>query len=741
MAVQLLADSVRRLITFYALQVRLLWDWRPGRLPLLRRALVSLVVGAVSLAVTAWLLPGVTLRDVQTAIAVVVLLAFLNALIRPVLLAVIAPFSVLGLVIASFVFQVLIFEVADRLVAGFEVDTFGSAFGASVIFALLNMSLTALFALNQTESYYGMLVRRLARERRDVVRTSEPGVVFVQIDGLAHGVLAHQVRAGRVPYLASLLRSRQARLTAWEVLLPSQTSASQAGILHGRNDGIPAFRWYEKGTHRLMVSNRPDDASEIERRVSDGHGLLAPDGASIGNLLSGDAARVYFTMSRLRRHGLGRSQSFYSFFLNPSGYLGTIALTLGEVGKELVQAARTSRAGIEPRIHRGLRYAVARAITNVLLRNVSTSLVIDEMYRGTPVIYVDYVDYDEIAHYSGPERSEALDALDGLDRTIRSLARAATEAPRPYSFVVLSDHGQTLGATFRTRYGASIEQVIRGLTGESVRAETQRAESEGRLNALATEVAQAGGTTGALARQATRSRQVDGVLELGARQAPAGGTADVVVCASGNLANVYFLVSDRRLGEREIEAAYPGLIGSLVAHPGIGLVMVRSAEGGLPVAIGARGRHDLASGDVVGLDPVAIYGAHAAAGLRGLDEMRAVGDLVLVSAYEPDTAEVAAFEELVGSHGGIGGAQTEPFLLHPSAWVVEGPLVGAPAVHRQLRRWLTSIGIGLHPVSESGQEAAETTSGSPASGTTSWVAAAGSSATEASGPLSGVPRP
>jgi hypothetical protein len=276
----------------------------------------------------------------------VVLLAFLNALVRPVLLALVAPFSVLALVVMSFLFQVLIFEVADRVVAGFEVGTVGSALAASTVFALLNMSLTALFSLNRSESYYGMLVRRLARERRDVVRTADPGVVLIQIDGLAHGVLAHQIRAGRVPYLTSLLRLHQARLTPWEALLPSQTSASQAGILHGRNDGIPAFRWFEKDARRLMVSNRPDDAAEIERRVSDGAGLLAPDGASIGNLLSGDAGRVYFTMSRLRRHGLGRSQSFYSFFLNPSGYLATIALTFGEIVKELFQAVRTARAGI-----------------------------------------------------------------------------------------------------------------------------------------------------------------------------------------------------------------------------------------------------------------------------------------------------------------------------------------------------------------------------------------------------------
>ena len=43
-------------------------------------------------------------------------------------------------------------------------------------------------------------------------------------------------------------------------------------------------------------------------------------------------------------------------------------------------------------------------------------------------------------------------------------------------------------------------------------------------------------------------------------------------------------------------------------------------------------------------------------------------DLLLISQYDPELGEVAAFEELVGSHGGLGGPQTEPFILHPTDW-------------------------------------------------------------------------
>ena len=74
-------------------------------------------------------------------------------------------------------------------------------------------------------------------------------------------------------------------------------------------------------------------------------------------------------------------------------------------------------------MHRGLPYPLVRAATNVALRALGTSLVVQEMYRGTPVIYMDYTDYDEIAHHSGPERAESLDALDGVDRELGTLAQ------------------------------------------------------------------------------------------------------------------------------------------------------------------------------------------------------------------------------------------------------------------------------------------------------------------------------
>jgi hypothetical protein len=78
-------------------------------------------------------------------------------------------------------------------------------------------------------------------------------------------------------------------------------------------------------------------------------------------------------------------------------------------------------------------------------------------------------------------------------------------------------------------------------------------------------------------------------------------------------------------------------------------------------------------------------------------------DLLLISQYDPELGEVAAFEELIGSHGGLGGPQTRPFILHPADWVLDEDIpLGAPAIYRNIRRWLESIGIehGKKPIAE-----------------------------------------
>ena len=697
---------INRLIGFYRLQIELLWKWKPGRVALLRRAVVSLVVGTIAMFLTAAVMPGLKIDTALTLVLAVILIALLNALVRPVLLAIFAGISAVALIVATLVFQVLVFYVVEWLLPGFEVANVLTAFFGPIIFALFNTLLSAILNSDAEQSFYGQLVTRLARNRPDRITTEQPGLVIIQIDGLAQPILAHQIRAGRVPFIARWVRSGQMKLDKWAALLPSQTSASQAGILHGNNSFIPAFRWWEKDRQVMLVSNHPADAAEIVARASNGEGLLSNDGASVGNLVTGDAVRSYLTMASMTdpQQGLGQSRAWYSFFVSPDNYLRVLVLSVGEVLKEYFQGSRAHRRHIEPSMHRGWPYPVVRAATNVGLRALSTALVMEEMYRGTPVIYIDYTDYDEIAHHSGPERSETLDALDGVDAQVAALVKAAEDAPRPYKFVLLGDHGQSLGATFLQRYDETLQAFVARLMGgaKDVEAATGRVEEWGPINAAVTEASRSGGATGAMTRAATGGRVKEGAIDLapdkerrGEQDAKAGEQPpELVVCASGNLGLIYFPRLPGRVSLEKIDAHWPGLIEGLVNHPGIGTIMGHSEKRG-SVALGKDGFHYLASGEVDGVDPLAIYGEHAVTGMRRVDGMAYCPDLVAISLLDPATDEVAAFEELIGSHGGLGGDQTNPFILHPAEWTIDEPIVGAEAVYRQIRRWLSGIGIEL----------------------------------------------
>jgi hypothetical protein len=430
-------------------------------------------------------------------------------------------------------------------------------------------------------------------------------------------------------------------------------------------------------------------------------------------MFSGDAAESILTMSRLSapEAALGPARSWYYFFISPFALARAVFLTLGEAAKEVWQARRQVAAGIEPRIRRGGSYPLLRGVTNVLLRQVSVSLVAERMLRGVPVIYIDFTDYDEIAHHAGPERGEALDALDGVDHAIGALAQVAADAPRPYRFVVLSDHGQSLGATFRQRYGTTLADLLRDLTGRAVdvRRATAAVEAWGPVNALLSELTRTGGVSGRVVGRALRGRSRDGIVELGPGeaepregepgealdgQAASNGPGDeVVVCASGNLALVYFTAEPARMSLESLATRYPSLLADLAAHPGIGFVLARSDRYG-PLVLGPSGIHHLDDGRVDGDDPLAPFGPTAADDLRRLDAMTNVGDLVLNSRLDPQTGEVAAFEELVGSHGGLGGWQTDAFVLHPADWPASdgsSPLVGATAVHELLAAGLPAI--------------------------------------------------
>ena len=414
-------------------------------------------------------------------------------------------------------------------------------------------------------------------------------------------MLRTAMRDGSAPNMAKWIAEDGYRLAEWETDLSSQTGASQAGILLGSNENIPAFRWVEKENGRMVVCSSPSDCAEIERRHSTGIGLLAGGGASRGNLLSGDADDVILTISRTEAERKA-NPGYRAFLANGFNVTRALVLFAWEIALEVLAAQRAKRRDVRPRGHRGGAYPLLRAAMCVIVRDLIVFGVLTDMMRGRPAIYATFSSYDEVAHHSGLMRADTLEALRKLDQQFGRLADARRFAPRPYEIVVLSDHGQTQGATFKQRNGYGLDELVeRSLTSAHV-------------------AAFAGGDE----QHAMVGHAVDEATGHKEKKKPKNDVSgrEVVVLGSGNLGLVYLMEVPRRLTREEIDERHPELIPALRRHPHIGWLLVHSAEHGA-IVLGPSGEHHLETHRIEGDDPLAAFSPTAPQHLLRTDRLRA----------------------------------------------------------------------------------------------------------------------
>ena len=643
--------------------------WSPGR-PRIRllHVLLAWIVTAAALLVAATIVPDASVESFGGALVAVLVIAILNALLPPVIAALRLPLmALLGFLI------VLVLDALMLLVADWATDgdlTIGS-FWAALLVALVASAVSVVFQVilgtNDDDTYTLRVVQRIARRSGGRTVTDAPGIVFLEIDGLALPVLRRAIRDGNVPNMARWVENGSHRLAEWETDLSSQTGASQAGILLGSNDDIPAFRWVEKETATLMVCSNPANCAEIERRHKVGRGLLADGGASRGNLLSGEADHVILTASRseAEKHA---NPGYRAFFANGFNVIRVLVLFGWEVILEWTAAGRAKRRDVRPRGHRGGIYPLMRGALCVVVRDLIVYGVLTDMMKGRPAIYATFSSYDEVAHHSGLERADTLEALRKLDEQFGRIDRARRYAARPYEIVVLSDHGQTQGATFKQRNGYGLDDLVRRSV-ENASVSDVRTGDENNA-AVGHAVSEA---TGRTAKPKRGKNDVSG--------------EDVVVLGSGNLGLVYLMDVGRRMTLEEIESRHPQLLPALREHPHVGWLLVRSERDG-PVVLGARGARYLNDGRLDGEDPLAHFSPSAARHLLRADGFMHVADIMVGSFYDPVVDEGCAFEELISFHGGIGGPQTRPFLLYPASLALpDGEIVGAETVNEILLDW------------------------------------------------------
>ena len=257
------------------------------------------------------------------------------------------------------------------------------------------------------EIYYFVkyLPLRLWRHRAPMERK---GFVGVQIDGLAHDDLAYAIEQGYAPRLARRLGDREVKLERYPAGLPSATSYAQVGILYGKNDNIPAFRWYERRDRRVVNCNRPHSFEYVRASVGDSPGVLR-GGSSYVNLVDGGADRAALTANssvpRSLFEELGGLRFLLLLLFHPVRLVMMLLASVMEIFFELYDRY-LSRSGRRHSVREGW-FPIVRALSNVVLRELQTMAVLADVYAGVPYIFTTYASYDELAHHYGPRSRPA----------------------------------------------------------------------------------------------------------------------------------------------------------------------------------------------------------------------------------------------------------------------------------------------------------------------------------------------
>ena len=638
-----------------------------------KRSLIVFIGNVLGIYLISFLGLGVEFNQFDDIILLVLFISLINALLWPVLTRIAMPFLVLTFGFGTLILNGLLLQIFAPL---FDIEIKGAAMIlVPLAMAAVTTILSALITIEDDSSYYRSVLRDAEKKRKTEIK-DYPGVIIVEIDGLAYEVLCEAVERGDMPHIKEMIDSDHYTLRMWETDLSSQTGASQAGILHGNNEDIVAFRWIEKNNgNQMMQCSGITKVPELEQRISDGNGLLVDNGASRSNLFSGDTDNVIFTFSKIMDFKKLYNKAWYSVFSNPSNFARIVALFLADIIREIWSQIVHSVKNIRPRINRGIVYIPTRAATNVFMREINTSTLIGDMMIGDiDVAYSTYLGYDEIAHHSGVRDNDAWFALREMDKQIKHLTDANKYCPRDYQFVIQSDHGQTNGATFTQRYGETFEDFVKSLLPEDMTMFAKMTSNDDHF---------AGDYTPFSRKNKKIKKEQKEQQEL--------SDSEVIVLASGNLAMIYLTQWSQRLTYEELNNFFPELIPGIINNEYVGFILVKSQEHG-DLAIGKNGTYYLDTDEIEGENPLEGFGDNIARHLKRTSSFEHTPDILVNSFYDKEADEVCAFEELVGSHGGAGGDQSKPFILYPSSWnASDDEIIGAENIYKLLKENLAEL--------------------------------------------------
>ena len=275
-----------------------------------------------------------------------------------------------------------------------------------------------------------------------------PGVLLLQLDGLSRPELEASLAAGRMPFLASLLREQGYRCHSVFSGLPATTPSFQGEFFYGVRQSVPAWAFLERETGEIaqfldskMVARREEHLKSL------GSGLLT-GGSAYACLLGGGAAEVHFCTGKERWLNFHTQLPPLTRAALSARYLARAPrVTLLMVLEAL--RALWQMVGSAPPARDQLSFLFKRVALDVAVRRYMRAGIGGDLVRGVPIIFGNFLDYDCHAHMGGPHSDFARQVLPGLDLTLRHLwTHARRSGRRRYQVWIFSDHGQQSAVPF-----------------------------------------------------------------------------------------------------------------------------------------------------------------------------------------------------------------------------------------------------------------------------------------------------
>jgi endonuclease/exonuclease/phosphatase family metal-dependent hydrolase len=473
-----------------------------------------------------------------------------------------------------------------------------------------------------------------------------PGLILVQVDGLARSQLERALAKDRMPFLEGLIRRKHFTLEDFYSGVPSTTPAVQAEIFYGVKCAVPSFEFFNREAGKLMRMYEPSSAEEVESRLAEAcsDGPLLKDGRSYSNIYRAGAESSHycsgdFAPSEIFKH-LSSKQWIGLMLLHAPALFRIVALALLELGLAIVDSIKGLRDGEDTIAE--IRFIPARVVICLMLREMLRIKVRLDIESGVQTIHANFLGYDEQAHRRGPGSAFAHWTLKGIDRTIRDFYRAAQRCDfRDYEIMIYSDHGQESANPYAKRNGREIDAALAAVFSK-------------------------GSLAGSSVWMSRVPEKAGNVLDscrswFGLKRPPGvvAGTPDpdnhIIVSAMGPIAHVYLPVS---LSPADMRNYACGIL----RDAGVPLVLWKDSESQVH-AVNPAGTWELPRDRVEILGENHPFLDEAARDLVSLVNHPNAGNFIL-SGWNP-RATPLSFPPENGAHGGPGREETRGFLLIP----------------------------------------------------------------------------